>query len=240
MALSSGESELYVTLKSAAEALGMLSIIKDLGWTNKCEIWGDVSAALGIMQCRGFGKTRHIDTGLLWVHQVAAQKRLSFNKVLCKNNPADLVAQHLDEATILRHTNAMVHKFAIGRAAEAPKLHLLQTLEYEVCEDVRIVSSALNSNKSLSSVGRNKMMKGVGGALEGEECDGLGDVTRPTGSGQQVRQGYTWRVQGSNGSNAAQLSHAWGSTLTFQRNVGVSWVLWLRHGVAMHPMGGDI
>ena len=29
----------------------------------------------------------------------------------------------------------------------------------------------------------------------------------------------------------------WGSTLTFQRNAGVSWVHGLRHGVAMHPRG---
>ena len=32
VALSSGESELYATLKAAAEALGMPSMLKDLGW----------------------------------------------------------------------------------------------------------------------------------------------------------------------------------------------------------------
>ena len=77
-------------------------------------------------------------------------------------------------------------------------------------------------------------MKGVGGASRAEEGDSSGDARRPTGSGQQVLQGYKWQVQGSNGLNAAQLSHPWGSTLIFQRNAGVSWVFGLRHGVAMH------
>ena len=66
---------------------------------------------------------------------------------------------------------------------------------------------------------------------------GSDDERRTTGSGQQVLHGYKWQVQGYNGSNAAQLSHPWGSTLTFRRNAGVSWVLGLRHGVTMHPRG---
>ena len=50
-------------------------------------------------------------------------------------------------------------------------------------------------------------------------------------------QGTNWQVQGSNGLNAAQLDQPWGSTLTFQPRVGVSWVHGLRHGVTMHPRG---
>ena len=65
------------------------------------------------------------------------------------------------------------------------------------------------------------------------KCDGK-DLT---GSGQRVLQGTNWQVQGYNGSNAAQPSQPWGSTLTFQRKAGVSWVLGLRHGVTMHPRG---
>lgn len=156
VALSSGESELYATLKVAAESLGMLSMMKDLGWTVKGEIWGDASAALGIIHRRGLGKTRHIDTGLLWVQQTAAQKRLSFNKVLGKANPADLYTKHFDESTTVRHTEALAHNFTTGRATEAPKLHLLQTLEYNVWKDVMTISDALNSNKSMSRFGRQQ------------------------------------------------------------------------------------
>ena len=49
IALSSGQSELYATLKAAAEGLGMLAMLNDLGWKLRGEVWGDASAALGII-----------------------------------------------------------------------------------------------------------------------------------------------------------------------------------------------
>ena len=49
--------------------------------------------------------------------------------------------------------------------------------------------------------------------------------------------GTIGRYMGSNGTNAAQPSQPWGSTLTFQLHAGVSWVHGLRHGVTMHPRG---
>ena len=40
IALSSGESELYASLKASAEALGLVSLFQDLGYVVKGEIWG--------------------------------------------------------------------------------------------------------------------------------------------------------------------------------------------------------
>ena len=76
IALSSGEFEFYASLKASAEALGLVSLLQDLGYTVKGEIWGDASAALGVINRRGLGKTRHIETGLLWIQQTAAEQRL--------------------------------------------------------------------------------------------------------------------------------------------------------------------
>ena len=87
IALSSGESELYAALKAAAEALGILSMAKDFEWHLKGEVHGDASAALGIINRKGLGKTRHIQTGLLWIQQTAAEQRLKFEKVLGKEIP---------------------------------------------------------------------------------------------------------------------------------------------------------
>ena len=53
IALSSGESELYAALKASAEALGLVSLLNDLGYTVKGGIWGDASAALGIINRKG-------------------------------------------------------------------------------------------------------------------------------------------------------------------------------------------
>ena len=80
IALSSGESELYATLRAAAEALGIMSILKDLGYTVFGEIWSDASAALGIINRTGLGKTRHIDTGLLWIQQLLQNRDYDFRR----------------------------------------------------------------------------------------------------------------------------------------------------------------
>ena len=123
IALSSGEAELYATLRAAAESLGVMSMMKDLGYHIMGQIWSDASAALGIIHRKGLGKTRHIDTGLLWIQQTAAEQRLKFAKILGKHNPADLFTKHLDQATNEGHTATLQYRFNIGRAREAPKLH---------------------------------------------------------------------------------------------------------------------
>ena len=81
VALSSGESELYASLKAAAETLGLMSMLKDSNWKMAGQVYGDASAALGIIHRTGLGKTRHIDTSLLWIQQTAAERQLKFGKV---------------------------------------------------------------------------------------------------------------------------------------------------------------
>ena len=53
-----------------------MSLLRDFGYEVKGEVLGDASAALGIINRRGMGRTRHIDTGLLWTQQTAVEKRL--------------------------------------------------------------------------------------------------------------------------------------------------------------------
>ena len=98
VALSSGESELYAALKSAAETLGLMSMLKDLNWVMEGKVYGDASAALGIIHRIGLGQARHIDTSLLWIQQTAAERHLTFTKVLGKNNPADIFTKYIDQS----------------------------------------------------------------------------------------------------------------------------------------------
>ena len=120
VALSSGESELYATLRAAAEALGVMAMMKDMGYNVSGEIWSDASAALGIIHRTGLGKTRHIDTGLLWVQQVAAERRLLFSKLLGKENPADMLTKYVDKQT-LENLLPRLHIVALdGRPDIAP------------------------------------------------------------------------------------------------------------------------
>ena len=125
VALSSGESELYVVLKAAAETLGLMSMLKDLNWRMTGQVYGDASAAPGIINRTGLGKTRHIDTSLLWIQQTAAEWHLKFSKVLGTNNPADLYTKHLDVKTLDKHVRTLNYYNAKGRAEEAPELHVM-------------------------------------------------------------------------------------------------------------------
>ena len=127
LALSSGESELYGTLKASAEALGILSMMKDLGMHMRGRVLGDASAALGIIHRKGLGRTRHIDTGMLWIQQTAAEKRLEYMKVLGSENPADLMTKYLSQDIALKHCLRLSLTFNKGRAEAAPQLNATTT-----------------------------------------------------------------------------------------------------------------
>ena len=73
--------------------------------------WGDASAALGIIHRKGLGRTRHIDTGFLWIQETAASKRLKFEKVLGTLNPADLMTKMLGIKDIVERLNGMNLEF---------------------------------------------------------------------------------------------------------------------------------
>ena len=82
VALSSGEAELYATVKASAELLGLLSLLADWGVQAEGEVLGDAAACLGIVQRKGLGRLRHIQTNWLWVQQRAALSRRSCTEKL--------------------------------------------------------------------------------------------------------------------------------------------------------------
>ena len=110
IALSSAESMFYAALKASAEGLGMLPVMKDLSWRMRGKVMGDASAAMGIINRKGLGMTRHIDTGMLWIQQTAAEKRLAYDKVLGTENPADLMTKYLPIDTWRRHRRYILNE----------------------------------------------------------------------------------------------------------------------------------
>ena len=82
-------------------------------------VLGGASAALGIIHHKGSGRTRHIDTGLLWIQQAAAEKRLVYDKVLGAGNPADLLTKYLTKEVMERHCRKLEAKFESGRGGAA-------------------------------------------------------------------------------------------------------------------------
>ena len=151
IALSSGESELYAMLEASAETVGMLALFRDFGWNVSGEIWGDASAAMGIVNRTGLGKIRHIDTSLPWIKQIAAEKGIRYENVFGKLNPADLFTTQFDANTMDGHVRRLAFDVAVGRAMEAPKLHMImfgKEVEWEVCRHVKMVTEALGKDKA--------------------------------------------------------------------------------------------
>ena len=229
IALSSGESKLYAALKASAEALGLVALLQDLGHSARGEVWGDASAALGIIDRRGLGKTRHIEIGFLWVQQTAADQRLKYYKVLGKENPADLYTKSFDAATSNLHVKKFGYTYTKGRSIEAPQLHFIsQSWDeckngevQEWCEWVQILLARLGNNKAKDEyrIGRREMYSVVSDELTRQRRK------NSSGLGQPVLQGYKRQVQGYNGSNSAHPRRPWGSTQTLPS----------RHNRVKHP-----
>ena len=65
IAKSSAESDLYAVVRASTEALGLLTILKDVGMSVVgSRVHVDASAAKSVVEREGLGKVRHIDVGL--------------------------------------------------------------------------------------------------------------------------------------------------------------------------------
>ena len=95
ISLSSAEAELYAAVHCASEALGVQSILKDLGKDAAVGFGMDASAALALINREGLGKARHVETQWLWIQKAVREGRLQVSKIHGELNPADLMTKPL-------------------------------------------------------------------------------------------------------------------------------------------------
>ena len=120
IALSSGEAELIALVRGCCEALGVESLIRDLGGsTSRIVAKTDASAAVGIAKREGVGRTRHLETSALWIQQKEWEKRIVIQKVAGKENPADIMTKNVPSDTLWRHMASLGFRRASGRADKA-------------------------------------------------------------------------------------------------------------------------
>ena len=120
IALSSAEAELVSLVKGSCEAIGIDALMKDLmGKSSKITARTDASAAIGIASREGVGRTRHLETGALWIQQKQWEDRISIQKVAGKDNPADVLTKHVPSDVLWRHMHAMGFQRLSGRACKA-------------------------------------------------------------------------------------------------------------------------
>ena len=107
IALSSGEAELYAANLGAAQAMGMQSMLKDLGVEMKIVVLIDAKAALGIIGRQGLGKVRHIAVQDLWLQSAVKEKKIEVLKVASADNFGDLMTKPLSFEEIRRHVHGL-------------------------------------------------------------------------------------------------------------------------------------
>ena len=95
---------------------------RDLGRTLKGRILTDASAALGIIQRRGIGKVRHLDTQYLWIQDARSSRALKFEKVRGSENPADILTKNVEAWRLDKYLAMLSLEPRGGRAESAPEL----------------------------------------------------------------------------------------------------------------------
>jgi hypothetical protein len=105
IALSSAEAEYYAMVEGAVKAKGLESMLKELGMfqDEPLTLLSDSSAARAFASRRGLGRMRHMETRMLWLQAEVQQQRIQLDKVLGKENPADLMTKYLSENEIREH-----------------------------------------------------------------------------------------------------------------------------------------
>ena len=93
IAQSSGEAEYYALVRAASEALGMQSIMRDLGWCCKIRLLVDSSAAKSIASRTGLIKLRHLEIKLVWLQECVRRGKVVLSKVRGDINPADVLTK---------------------------------------------------------------------------------------------------------------------------------------------------
>ena len=80
-------------MRAASEALGMQSIMRDMGWDAKIRLLVDSSAAKSIASRTGLGKLRHLGIKFLWLQEAVRKKKVVLSKVRGDINPADVLTK---------------------------------------------------------------------------------------------------------------------------------------------------
>ena len=120
ISLPSGEAELHGIVFGAAQALGMQSLLKDLGWSLKIRIHSGATAAIGICRRKGLGKIRHLATTDLWIQDKIRSRQMELVKILGTENPADVLTKYVTRQLTEEATSKMGLRSMTGRPACAP------------------------------------------------------------------------------------------------------------------------
>ena len=85
------------------------------------QVFTDSTAAQGIAQRVGLGKTRHVAVHLLWIQQHLRNNRFELFKVAGTKNPADLFTKYVPKDWSQECLGMWGCEFRTGRSRAAPQ-----------------------------------------------------------------------------------------------------------------------
>ena len=115
IALSSGEAEYYGMVKGASNALGLQSMLHDIGVSAGVVLSTDSSAAKGIASRRGLGKVRHIELSQLWLQDQVARSKIVVHKISGEDNFSDSLTKHATADRIAQTLFGTSQRITSGR-----------------------------------------------------------------------------------------------------------------------------
>ena len=89
--------------KGAANILGAISLLNDLGAKANSTVHSDASVAIGIVNRQGAGKLRHVKVQYLWMQDLVKNREVQVSKVSGERNTAEMMKKNLDSATMCEH-----------------------------------------------------------------------------------------------------------------------------------------
>ena len=121
IALSSGEAELHGIAQGCAQALGIQSLCRDMGWSLKIVVHSDATAAIGIARRKGLGRIRHLDVTDLWIQDKIRSRQMELRKVEGTKNCADVLTKYVDRPSMEAALKTMNMEKMDGRPECAPQ-----------------------------------------------------------------------------------------------------------------------
>ena len=121
ISLSSGEAELRSIAVGCAQALGIQSLMRDMGWHAPIIIHSDATAAIGIARRKALGKIRHLDVTDQWIQEQIRSNIIQVAKVLGTEDMADALTKYVDKKSLDGAMGRMHMIKTSGRSVMAPK-----------------------------------------------------------------------------------------------------------------------
>ena len=103
--MSSAEAEYYALVEGAVRALGLQSMMRELGIEVDVVLATDSSAAKSFSSQRGLGRMRHIEVKNLWLQEAVCRGRIKIVKISGKENPADIFTKYHGSQDIQERCN---------------------------------------------------------------------------------------------------------------------------------------